>query len=98
MNNSFGGVLLLTITNHRMIGKIANISFYQLFEDVYKRQAYMRDHIIEMKKAVEEDGVDLMGYTPWGCIDLVSAGTGEMKKRYGDVYKRQMQEKESYKE
>ena len=41
---------------------------------------------MEMKKAVEEDGVDLMGYTPWGCIDLVSAGTGEMKKRYGMVY------------
>ena len=50
------------------------------------RIAYMRDHIIEMKKAVEEDGVDLIGYTPWGCIDLVSAGTGEMKKRYGMVY------------
>ncbi|WP_028042527.1 glycoside hydrolase family 1 protein [Candidatus Stoquefichus massiliensis] len=47
---------------------------------------YMRDHIIEMKKAVEEDGVNLMGYTPWGCIDLVSAGTGEMKKRYGMIY------------
>ena len=47
---------------------------------------YMRDHIIEMKKAVEEDGVDLIGYTPWGCIDLVSAGTGEMKKRYGMIY------------
>ena len=47
---------------------------------------YMRDHIREMKKAIEEDGVGLMGYTPWGCIDLVSAGTGEMKKRYGLVY------------
>ena len=47
---------------------------------------YLRDHIIEMKKAVQEDGVDLLGYTPWGCIDLVSAGTGEMKKRYGFVY------------
>ncbi len=47
---------------------------------------YLRDHIAEMKKAVEEDGVDLIGYTPWGCIDLVSAGTGEMKKRYGMVY------------
>ncbi len=33
-----------------------------------------------------EDGVDLMGYTPRGCIDLVSAGTGEMKKRYGFIY------------
>ena len=35
---------------------------------------------------MELDGVDLMGYTMWGCIDLVSAGTGEMRKRYGFVY------------
>lgn len=47
---------------------------------------YFRRHIEEIKKAVLEDGVDLMGYTPWGCIDLVSAGTGEMKKRYGFIY------------
>ena len=47
---------------------------------------YLAAHIAEMKKAVDEDGVDLMGYTPWGCIDLVSAGTGEMKKRYGFIY------------
>lgn len=47
---------------------------------------YLRRHIVEMKKAVEIDGVDLMGYTPWGCIDLISAGTGEMKKRYGFIY------------
>ncbi len=39
-----------------------------------------------MKEAVEYDGIDLMGYTPWGFIDLVSAGTGEMKKRYGFIY------------
>ena len=39
-----------------------------------------------MKLAVIEDGVDLLGYTPWGCIDLVSAGTGEMEKRYGFIY------------
>ena len=39
-----------------------------------------------MKEAVELDGVELMGYTPWGCIDIVSAGTGEMKKRYGFIY------------
>lgn len=50
------------------------------------RIEYLRKHIVEMKKAVEEDGVDLMGYTPWGCIDLVSAGTGEMDKRYGFIY------------
>ena len=47
---------------------------------------YFASHIREMKKAVVEDGVDLIGYTPWGCIDLVSAGTGEMKKRYGMIY------------
>ena len=54
-------------------------------EDDY-RIAYLRDHIKAMKDAVEIDGVDLLGYTTWGCIDLVSAGTGEMKKRYGFVY------------
>ena len=46
---------------------------------------YLRKHIEQMKLAVE-DGVDLMGYTPWGCIDLVSASTGEMAKRYGFIY------------
>ena len=46
---------------------------------------YLRKHIAQMKEAVK-DGVDLMGYTPWGCIDLVSASTGEMAKRYGFIY------------
>jgi len=46
---------------------------------------YLRRHIIEMGEAVK-DGVELMGYTPWGCIDLVSASTGEMAKRYGFIY------------
>lgn len=50
------------------------------------RIAYLKAHIEEMKKAVEIDGVELMGYTPWGCIDLVSFTTGEMKKRYGFIY------------
>ena len=50
------------------------------------RIAYFQQHIAQMKKAVEEDGVNLIGYTPWGCIDLVSAGTGEMDKRYGFIY------------
>ena len=49
------------------------------------RIAYMREHIKEMAEAVA-DGVELMGYTVWGCTDLVSAGTGEMAKRYGLVY------------
>ncbi|MBZ5943529.1 6-phospho-beta-glucosidase [Leuconostoc gelidum subsp. gasicomitatum] len=47
---------------------------------------YLREHIRQMILAVVEDGVDLIGYTPWGCIDLVSAGTGEMDKRYGFIY------------
>ncbi|GAA0867326.1 hypothetical protein GCM10008918_02260 [Lactobacillus kefiranofaciens subsp. kefiranofaciens] len=47
---------------------------------------YLRNHISEMEKAVELDGVDLMDYLPWGCIDLVSAGTGQMDKRYGFIY------------
>lgn len=46
---------------------------------------YLKKHIEQMKEAVS-DGVDLMGYTPWGCIDLVSASTGEMAKRYGFIY------------
>ncbi len=49
------------------------------------RIEYLRDHVIEMEKAIE-DGVELIGYTPWGCIDLVSASTGEMSKRYGFIY------------
>ncbi len=54
-------------------------------EDDY-RIDYLREHIRAMKAAVEEDGVDLMGYTSWAPVDLISAGTGEMKKRYGFVY------------
>lgn len=47
---------------------------------------YLEAHIKEMAKAIHIDGVDLMGYTPWGCIDLISASTGEMSKRYGFIY------------
>ena len=50
------------------------------------RIAYLRAHVEEIGKAIAEDGVDVWGYTPWGCIDLVSASTGEMGKRYGFVY------------
>lgn len=53
-------------------------------EDDY-RIDYLKQHIEAMAGAID-DGVDLMGYTPWGCIDLVSASTGEMSKRYGFIY------------
>ena len=46
---------------------------------------YLRQHILAMKEAIQ-DGVELMGFTPWGCIDLVSASTSEMSKRYGFIY------------
>ena len=49
---------------------VISVSYTHL--DVYKRQV--------------DDGVELVGYTPWGCIDLVAASTGEMIKRYGFVY------------
>lgn len=53
-------------------------------QDDYRIE-YLKMHIEQMREAVA-DGVDLIGYTPWGCIDLVSASTGEMAKRYGFIY------------
>ena len=47
---------------------------------------YLRAHIEAMRDAIVEDGVELWGYTTWGPIDLISASTGEMSKRYGFVY------------
>lgn len=49
------------------------------------RIRYLNDHLKETAKAIE-DGVDLIGYCSWGPIDLVSAGTGDMEKRYGYIY------------
>lgn len=54
-------------------------------EDDY-RIDYLRDHIKAMKDAIDLDGVEILGYTSWGCIDLVAASTGEMSKRYGYIY------------
>ncbi|WP_349917985.1 6-phospho-beta-glucosidase [Aeromonas veronii] len=50
------------------------------------RIAYLRAHIEQMKLAIIEDGVDVMGYTPWGCLDCVSFTTGEYSKRYGFIH------------
>ena len=47
---------------------------------------YLREHIGAMRDAIDEDGVEMLGYTTWGPIDLVSAGSGEMEKRYGFIY------------
>jgi 6-phospho-beta-glucosidase len=50
------------------------------------RIEYLREHIKAMKTAIEIDGVELWGFTTWGCIDIVSASTGEMSKRYGFIH------------
>ena len=54
-------------------------------QDTY-RKYYLKNHITELKKAVDYDGVDVRGYLWWGPLDIVSSGTGEMKKRYGFIY------------
>ena len=66
------------------LGAVDEISNQQIQDDY--RIEYLKAHIQAMKDAIEIDGVEVMGYTPWGIIDLVSAGTGEMKKRYGLIY------------
>lgn len=49
------------------------------------RIKYLNDHLVQVSEAIE-DGVEVMGYTSWGCIDLVSMSTAELKKRYGFIY------------
>lgn len=61
------------------------ISYRRRLHSDYRIE-YLKAHILAMMDAVEIDGVEIMGYTSWGCIDLVSASTGEMKKRYGFIY------------
>ena len=50
------------------------------------RIEYLKEHIVAMEEAINVDGIPVLGYTPWGIIDLVSASTGEMDKRYGMIY------------
>jgi 6-phospho-beta-glucosidase len=52
--------------------------------DAY-RISYLKDHLIQVREAIA-DGVPVMGYTTWGCIDVVSASTAQLKKRYGFIY------------
>lgn len=56
------------------------------FVDDEYRIDYLRQHIQAFTDAVEIDGVELLGYTTWGCVDLVAASTGQMSKRYGFIY------------
>ncbi|MER1953766.1 MAG: family 1 glycosylhydrolase, partial [Aerococcus urinaeequi] len=67
------------------LGAIDTVEEDGTINDDYRIE-YLKAHINSFMDAVEEDGVPLWGYTPWGIIDLVSAGTGEMSKRYGLIY------------
>lgn len=67
------------------LGAIDRVAEDGSVSDDYRIE-YLKEHIKAMMYAVDVDGVDLLGYTPWGCIDLVSASTGEMSKRYGFIY------------
>ena len=66
------------------LGAIDKLEEDGTVHDPYRIE-YMEKHIVAMKEAII-DGVNLIGYTPWGCVDLVSASTGEMRKRYGIIY------------
>lgn len=84
LNNIYNRYQIPMMVVENGLGAVDKVEEDGSIKDDY-RISYLRDHIIEMKEAVE-DGVELIGYTPWGCIDLVSASTGEMKKRYGFIY------------
>ncbi|WP_316481661.1 family 1 glycosylhydrolase, partial [Enterococcus faecium] len=66
------------------LGAIDKVEEDGTVQDDY-RIDYLKQHIEQMKEAIK-DGVDLFGYTSWGCIDIVSASTSQMSKRYGYIY------------
>ncbi|MBD7915063.1 family 1 glycosylhydrolase [Clostridium sp. Sa3CUN1] len=71
--------------SRQVVSKI-NEKLVSKFDEDYYRIEYLREHIKAMKDAIELDGVEVLGYTSWGCIDLVAASTGQMSKRYGFIY------------
>lgn len=66
------------------VDKLVEVDGKKTVIDDY-RIGYLNDHLVQVREAVE-DGVQLMGYTSWGCIDVVSASTAQMSKRYGFIY------------
>lgn len=67
------------------LGAVDKIEPDGTIHDSY-RIAYLSAHLKALRDTVCEDGIPVLGYTAWGCIDLVSASSGEMKKRYGMIY------------
>ncbi len=67
------------------LGAVDKLEADGTVHDQYRIE-YMRAHLEALRDAVCEDGIPVIGFTSWGCIDLVSASSGEMKKRYGMIY------------
>ncbi|MDO3409318.1 6-phospho-beta-glucosidase [Saccharibacillus sp. CPCC 101409] len=84
LNNIYDRYQIPLMVVENGLGAVDTVEEDGSIRDDY-RIDYLKRHIEAMKEAIA-DGVDLIGYTPWGCIDLVSAGTGEMKKRYGFIH------------
>ena len=67
------------------LGAIDKVEKDGKIHDPY-RVDYIKQHLIQIEKAINLDGIPVLGYLAWGPIDLVSASTGQMKKRYGFIY------------
>lgn len=85
LNYTYRKYGLPIIITENGLGAIDVPDFNGKIDDDY-RINYLNQHLSEVRKAINEDGVDCFGYLMWGPIDLVSATTGEMKKRYGFIY------------
>ena len=84
LNELYGRYNIPVFIAENGLGAVDTLSPDGKIHDPY-RSKYLDEHVAAMRDAIE-DGVDLLGYTWWGPIDLVSASTGEMKKRYGFIY------------
>ena len=84
LNEIYGRYQIPIMVVENGLGAVDTVEDDGSIHDPYRIE-YFRDHVRAMAEALE-DGVDLIAYTPWGCIDLVSASTGEMHKRYGMIY------------
>ncbi len=84
LNEMYGRYQIPMMVTENGLGAHDKVEEDGSIHDDYRIE-YLRGHIKAMEEALA-DGVDLIGYTSWGCIDLISAGTGEMAKRYGYIY------------
>lgn len=84
LNHVYDRYRVPIIITENGLGAHDELTSDNLIHDNY-RIDYTKKHFQQMQEAIT-DGVDLIGYTSWGIIDLVSCSTGEMSKRYGFIY------------